>query len=322
MTKPIWKGKDEIMYRVSISDGPDEPGKHPDPDYLGAGWKYQLYMGGAGEYEEVNLGDDNYDLLLLADTKEGVIRDLAMYIAGQPPKEGLDNEMVVTGPDHPEEHIPYHESRESVGLPPLPMSPDNVEIFDDTKNNDFRNLNVPAIFSHAEALSHSPPPSGERPFIVTIRKNDKESNTYTEEYPADYYEVRVSELDPLNFQYFEDNYPIIIDYGGGIVPANEVNKIVRNELSKLKLEVEGRTFLPNTNNTKLINFTDNPEFSLEKVFAEPLQLTRMPITKTQQSHARASLPLSKKRPRMILPAKTEESEPEKETEEEKRRLRA
>ena len=292
--KLLWKGKGPVMYEVRIYNSDDFGGKPSRDTIENSGWKYSLYLSGAGDYADAYLGNDTEEIGCFADTKAGVIRDMAILIYAQDKDPKFRAEM---------------------GWPPEPIDLNNVEIYDITNNHEFHDLDIPFIFSNAKRLSDTAPPSGERPFLAEIQENEESPGAY---------DLFIDTQDPVIIEQFENRYAYshdLDDYHEN-VPAKDVIKAIKSSLSWRSFEENGRTFTPNINNTKLINFSDNTEFSLEKIFTKPPQLTRMPITKTQQSHARASLPISKKWPRVILPVKIEESEPEKEAEEEKRRLRA
>ena len=109
-------------------------------------WKYTVVISGSGPYADAYLGEETEDIDFLADTKEGVIRDLAIYI----------NNQIVDKND-----------RKVLGMPPDPLNLQNVIIYDHTDTKEFSDIDVPAIFNDSDLTTDLPPP-GERPFIAAI----------------------------------------------------------------------------------------------------------------------------------------------------------
>lgn len=251
MTRPIWRGKGPITYSVGF--GSPDVSKHPEG--IEECWKYDVCIGGSGEYEDVYLADDFQDFVIFAETKEGAIRDLAKYIEWQ----GKGS------PDKEEKKW-----RKECGLPPQYLNLDNVEIYDYTDNNDFHDIDVPAIFANAEALQLSPIPLGERPFIATVRDQEHQG----------YYDIGVSAMDPVVYHEFENTGQYATDseefYN---IPTHDVNKTIMGQLSKMDMGEDDnhKKIVPTISNTKLINFSKNPEFTLQRLFAmvSPLQVTRV-----------------------------------------------
>jgi len=240
--KPIWKGKGPIMYNVSINDGVD----------LGANeaeWKYHLYISGAGKYENAYLGNIESDVGFFADTQDGVMRDLAKYLTQIQPSNSLSKT-----------------DREAMNLPPQNLDLDNVVIFDYTKNKDFHGVNFPAFFANADGVADSPLPQGEHPFIVSI--DGPEAEGYT---------IQVNEMDPVVIEELEywSAYSSDIDDFHYDVPAQDVIKTIKSSLSGRSIEYPNK-ITPNINNTKILNNTDNPNFTLNSIFGTPLQITRRP----------------------------------------------
>jgi len=234
--KLIWRGKGPIMYEIDIYKQ-----KLLDPE---GDWKYVLSISGSGPYANAYLGEDTEDIDFLADTKEGIIRDLAIYINNQ---------------------ITDKNDRKILGMPPDPLNLQNVIIHDHTDTNEFADIDIPTIFKNSEILSNEPPPPGEYPFIVKIYNSDDPG----------YYDILINPMDPLVMEELENLY----NYGGDgyyyDVPAQDVLKTIRDELSTMSLKYNNTEISPNINNTKLINHTDNPEFTLSRLYSitTPLQLT-------------------------------------------------
>jgi len=306
-TNLLWKGKGPIVYDVDIY-GPDE--QQPNPSILEeSGWKYTLYISGAGPYADAYLGNDTEDFGFFADTKEGVIRDLAAYIDNQ---------------------ITDKTARKGMGMPSELLNLKNVAIYDRTNNNDFAGIDVPAIFTNAKILSDISPPPGERPFIAIIRDNvDTPSH----------YDISITTMDPVVIEELENTY---YDYDSNNyydVPAQDVLETIRDDLSTMDLKYNGTEIspdntklvnysieiLPNINNTKLVNYTDNPEFTLSRLYSitTPLQITRKPPTLKLPKTSNTVEP-STMQNNIPLPAPIKEQPKKKQTkaEEEKERLRA
>jgi hypothetical protein len=169
-----------------------------------------------------------------------------------------------------------------MGVPPQILNLDNVEISDDTANGDFKDINVPGIFANAKALFHAPPPLGERLFIATIR-DSSENFTGT-------YDIGLSTADPIVHEEFENFGQYDVDYEDFVdILAQDVNKIIMGWLSKQELEYQDKKVVkPDISNTKLVNLSNNPEFTLNRLFATVNQL--------QVTRARPSLHLMRKAP--------------------------
>lgn len=290
--KLIWKGKGPIMYAVYISGSKDSSRENrPGLGDLSEGWNYMMGIRGSGKYSDANLsatGDSFLDFF--ADTKEGIIRDLAWYVASG------NSDVYYEGSD----------------LPPKKLNLDNVEIFDETEDDAFHDMDAPYIFANAKSLSKTPMPSGEHPFVACIdEENPKE------------YRIAVSALTPFIYDEFDNS--AYASYSSGVhydqVAAKDVNRKIKEGLSHFSIDDDGRVLLPDINNTKILNLTDNAEFALDKIF--PLRASlHLPMTKLRVSkvhpHVRATLPLRKK----VLKAPAEAYETLEKDEEEKKRLRA
>jgi len=235
--KLLWKGKGPIMYEIAIY-------KQEKIDNFSEDWKYIMYIGGSGPYADAYLGEDTEDLGFFADTKEGVIRDLAIYISNQ---------------------ITDKNDRKALGMPPDPLNLQNIMIHDYTDTNDFADINVPAIFTNAEILAHTPLPPGERPFIATIHDDEADPN---------HYDILITTMDPVDIEELENSY---YDYDSDRyydVPAQDVLKTIKDDLSMMSIEDNGDELSPDINNTKLVNYSANPEFTLSRLYSitTPLQI--------------------------------------------------
>jgi len=292
--KLLWKGKGPIVYDVDIYKS-EEP--HANPSILEElGWKYIVYISGAGPYTDAYLGNDTEDFSFFADTKEGVIRYLAIYISNQ---------------------ITDKNDRKGMGMPPEPLNLQNAMIHDHTDTNDFADIDVPAIFTNAEVLSLTIPPPRERPFIATIHDN--------EDYPGNY-DILITTMDPVIIEELENSY---YDYDSDKyydVPAQDVLKTIKDGLSTMRTKYNGNEILPNINNTKLVNYTSNPEFTLSRLYSitTPLQLTRKSPTLKIPKQILNTVESSTMQNNIPLPAPVKEQPKKKPTkaEEEKERLHA
>jgi len=232
--KLIWRGKGPIMYEIDIY-------KRKLLD-LEEDWKYTLSISGSGPFADAYLGEDTEDIIFLADTKEGVIRDLAIYINNQ---------------------ITDKHDRKVLAMPPDPLNLQNVIIYDYTDTKEFSDIDVPTIFKNSEILSNDLPPPGERPFIAAIYDSD--------DYPG-YYDILITTMDPVNMENWENSH---YDYDSTRycdVPAQDVLKTIRDELPTMSIKYKYTNtynieIFPNIENTKLINYTDNPEFTLSRLYS-------------------------------------------------------
>lgn len=259
--KIIWKGKGPIMYEIDLygMDMNIEPG-----------WKYQIWISGAGQYRDGYLGCDTEEFGIYADTKEGIIRDMALYITHQAP---LDKDM--------------QELRKEKGAPPQLLALSNVIIHDHTATGEFHDIDIPAIFANIDTLSNTLPPFGECLFIASINDGDSQGM----------YDIGISTVDPFVVEEFENgNFDTDMEYLNGI-PSYDVNKTIKDALSEREWEEDDQKIKPNISNTKILNNTDNPEFTLNRIFATATPLKLM--------HARPSLQLTRKAPTVQIQSSIE-----------------
>jgi len=286
--KLLWRGKGPIMYEIDI---------YKQKILNSEDWKYLLSISGSGPYADAYLGEDTEDIDFVADTKEGVIRDLAIYISNQ---------------------IIDKNERKSLGMPPDPLNLQNVMIHDHTDTKEFSDIDVPALFNNSDLAMDSPPP-GERPFIAAIYDSD--------DYPG-YYDILITTMDPVILEELENSrydYDTIKYFD---VPAQDVLETIRDELSTMDIKYNGigNTILPNISNTKLVNYTDNPEFTLSRLYSitTPLQITRKPPTLKLPNKELNTVESSTIQNNIPIPISVNEQLKKKQTntEEKKGRLRA
>lgn len=224
----LWKGKGTIKYLITIGET-----DKPEADFPETYWKYYLELNGVGPYENSYLGGESYEIIFLADTKEGLIRDLTTYLDDQ---------------------ILNKKERIEIGLPPDLINIDNTYIQDNTNNNDFKDINIPDIFqnSHSSGFYMTPLPKGEKEYKVVI-SND--------EFKNDKYDVSIyGGSEPLNLEDIDQYDNIYYDE----LSKNEVIPTIKKGL---KEEHENTYSTPPTKeNTEILNFTDNPKFTLDRVF--------------------------------------------------------
>ncbi len=231
----LWSGKGPIYYDVLIAENYQDA-----PEDIWSHWKYSASISAIGPYEDAYLGNDTEDLTFLADTKEGVIRDIASFIDNQ---------------------ITKKKDREEMGLPPDPLSLNNVIIRDTTTGGDFRDINIQDIFKRAHELSMwvSDLPKGEKPYTAVITDYDGD------------YEVFVKSS--MGCEILEEFYnPTAYDQGSiSNVPKEDVIKEIRKSLI---YEQKDMPFPATIANTKIMNLTSNPEFTPARIFstAAPLKL--------------------------------------------------
>ncbi|MEM0148472.1 MAG: hypothetical protein QXN16_00625 [Candidatus Micrarchaeaceae archaeon] len=235
--KPLWIGKGQTMYEVIIDKTAATPKK---PKSIEDAFKYYLIINGAGDYANAYLGDSSEELFFLADTKEGIAYALGLYVLNQ---------------------LTNAKERQSVGLPPEPLNPNNTVVYD------YAGLFSPKeIFNILKPKSYDDitAPVGERPFLATIENEDGEVGKYR---------VFVGNAPVYIYNYswdWEDGGTYFDD-----LDAKDVNRVIRNELSDMKIEGKaGHEITPNIENTKIVNVTDNPEFTPSRIFAttKPLKV--------------------------------------------------
>lgn len=246
--KPItvWKGKGPIVYSFKI-DAPERAAGTPPwhSDRIDDAWKYRLSVTGASKEYETSVPE----LSLLADTKQGMIRDIAGYIT-----------LLMT-------------DKQSANLPKI--SPDNIEVIDNT-NGSFNGINVPSIFTVAKQLADASPPPGEPIYLIEITKNvgepdDKQYNVsilYANHY-----------VDPMSVAEKEQALQEGVDKFSRI-PAQLVPAAIARYLLSRTLHND---ILPTPTNMKIINFTDNPGFNVQQVLAAVKAL--IPAQQAQQARS-------------------------------------
>lgn len=275
----LWKGKGPILYEISISQD-----SNPDPKFLEDHWKYTISVSpieGDGEYWQ--LGNDTEDIICLADTKEGIIRDLATILDDQ---------------------IQDRTERENASLPPEPIKLSNVIITDTTSNGDFKNIDIAEIFRNAHKLGAyiSDIPKGEKKYVVVIsptEMGDDNSESYEMHVSTPNFIVVEELFNPSQYELGSYEYE---------VPKNEVIKMAKD---MLKGEARGMPEPPSLTNTKLVNTSNNHEFTLAKILdMAPLKLLQkndsvMQLAKRQEEHV---MPLEELIPEEAAPDKNKNKE--------------
>ncbi len=248
--KVVWTGKGPIHYQITIFENKNSASNqcYSPMDC----WRYIMEISGFGKYEEAILGSESEALSYLADTKEGILRDLEAFLADQ---------------------IDDKETRKGLGLPPKPLNPDNVIIIDDTLDNEFKDINLIKLYQVAKnikGMDDIPPrPKGEKPFILTIEEEDPTEDTYC--IYLDYLDTPIAE-DIAN-----PNCSTSLSYAPD-TKGNEVIKTARdilNDHDKNYTDIGPSIEFSDIKNTKILNITNNPEFTLGRIFGvtQPLKLT-------------------------------------------------
>ncbi|MEM3858558.1 MAG: AAA family ATPase [Candidatus Micrarchaeaceae archaeon] len=268
----IWKGKGPIIYSFSIekpepSESSSEATTKSTYDRPGDAWNYRLSITGApGQYE-----NRVPEIFFLADTPAGIIRDMAAYI-----------DLSLSGKD-----------KQFLSLPPISM--DNTEIIDNT--NMFKDLDVKAIFSNATLIADSQPPAGEPVYIIEITKSEGEENN------ANKYNVSIIYADGfIDHTGLQDSEQSLTE---------NINKF--SNISSLQIPIVIAKYIlstaqqneipPSPTNIKLINLTDNPEFTLQQILTtidsiiatQPQQI-QMPMPPSQYVYATPFEPITEQRP--------------------------
>lgn len=224
----LWKGKGTTKYDIIMGETIKPEAGFPDTY-----WKYYLELAGVGPYKDYYLGLESHDVFFLADTKKGLIRDLTTYLDDQ---------------------ISDKKERREIGLPPDPINIDNAHIEDNTNNNDFKDINIPDIFqnSHNSGFYMTPLPKGEKEYKVAIFNDEFKSNKYEISIYGGSEPINLEDIDQYDNIYYDE------------LSKNEVIPTIKKGL---KEEHENAYSTPPTKeNTEILNFTDNPKFTLDKVF--------------------------------------------------------
>lgn len=273
----VWKGKGPIIYSFSIEipeRNPDTPSWHSDT--LGDAWKYRLSItGAAGQYE-----NRVPEIFFIADTKPGIVRDMAAYI-------DLSRSM---------------RDKQFLNLPKI--SPDNLEITDSTKG-EFRDINVNSIFAASARIADAQPPLREPAYIIEITKNDEAQKDKRYDVSIIYVNGFIDHTGLTDSeQALHEGVDRFSKISAALVPA----VVARYMLT------EGRRndIRPGPANMKVINFTNNPDFTVSQISTamraivppQPMQV-RMPSVAMQGSrinpigvpapfmrHIRQPLPIS------------------------------
>ncbi len=229
--KTLWKGTGPIVYEFSI-DAPERISDSPPwhSDTIREAWKYRLSITGApGDYET-----EVPEIFFAADTKQGILRDMAAYI---------DLALGV-------------KDKQFAKLPRI--DPKNIEIVDNT--NTIGDIDINMLFRNASQLANTDPPQGEHAYIIEISK-DPEAQQGKE------YTVKIIYADGFidynGLQTSENKLKEGIDQFSNI-SAIEVPKVI----SKYILTTAtSNNIQPTQLNTKIINMTDNPEFTIPQIAA-------------------------------------------------------
>jgi len=228
--KVIWRGSGPITYSFTIQSVP-----HPDYEFthyqdLSEAWKYRMLVRGAeGEYQ-----NSVPQAAFLADTKAGIIRDIAEYIV-------LSNN-----------------DKQFLNLPKL--QPSNIEIIDQT--GAFGDLDINAIYANAALIANTPPPPGESQYIIKISEEIPENST--EEQKDKRYNVKIIYSNGyLDYAGLQDDQELKegIDMFSKI-PAELVPVVIARYILTT---AQKNDILPSPLNTKIVNFTDNPNFTIESI---------------------------------------------------------
>lgn len=229
--KVIWEGKGQIIYDFRIEPTRKEKREAQEKiNNLTDAWKYGLSISGAsGEYESYVPS-----IFFIADTKEGLIRDMATYI-----------DLGIRKIDSHFLNVP-------------PMSPDNIRIIDDT--GEFSNFNLPEIFKDAFRIAKEPPPPGEATYIIEIKENEEQPKD--KRYSLDIIYVN----GVLNYAEIAESDKYLhmregVDKFSNISMPQVFEAITRYILTTAP---ENR-IQPTQTNTKIVNYTNNPEFTLKNI---------------------------------------------------------
>jgi len=228
--KVVWRGSGPITFSFNIQS--------PHPAYisthyqdLSEAWKYRMLVRGAeGEYK-----NSVPEAAFLADTKAGIIRDIAEYI-------------VLSNSD-----------KQFLNLPKL--QPSNIEIIDQT--GAFEDLDVDAIYANAALIADTPPPQGESQYIVKITEEIPEDSTEEKQKNKQYNVKIIYSNGFLDYAGLQDDQ----DLKEGVdmfskIPAELVPVVISRYILTT---AQGHDILPSPLNTKIVNFTDNPNFTIELV---------------------------------------------------------
>ena len=250
--KTIWEGGGPIIYGFKINTiNKDLSNPNQKPENLIENWKYEMSVGGAsGEYEM-----DVPDTLFLADTPNGLIRDIATYIdiAAKKQNNSFQN------------------------LPSI--NPNNIRITEDS--DVFNNINIDYIFKNASTLANQSPPKGEAAYVIEINEDENQplDNKYNVKIVYANGVLNAPELESSD-EYLKEG---INKFQG--ISAQMVPKVIANYI----LTTATKNEIPPTQiNTKILNFTNNPNFTLNKITS--YMLATIPRQRPYQTQANMNNP--------------------------------
>lgn len=290
-TKVVWRGAGPITFSFNIQSPNPVPRSTRYQDFSEA-WKYRMFVRGAeGEYK-----NSVPEVTFLADTKAGIIRDIAEY-------------MVLSSSD-----------KQFLNLPKL--QPSNIEIIDQT--GAFGDLDVDAIYANAALIADTQPPQGESQYIVKITEDIPEDSTEEKQKNKQYNVKIIYSNGFLDYAGLQDDQ----DLKEGVdmfskIPAELVPVVISRYMLTT---AQGHDILPNPLNTKIINFTDNPNFTIESVsntvmsmMPPPMPVQMQAPMAMQQMHAgnvqETFIRPIEEQPKRVAQEKPKATKPEEEKEE-------
>ncbi len=236
--KVIWEGKGQIIYDFKIEPSPErEEGNNSlwQARTFRDAWKYGLSIAGAsGKYET-----DVPEVYFLADTREGLLRDMATYI-----------DIALRKADNSFQSLPA-------------ISPDNIKITDSA--GAFANIDINTLLRNAAMLANQPPPMGEPAYLIVVSEDgySAEDKKYTAKIIYANGAINYTELAEAN-NYLKEGVEKFSNLSAQQVPY-VVAKYILTTARKNEIQ-------PTQANTKIINFTDNPQFTIPQIAAYVLNL--------------------------------------------------
>ncbi len=242
----IHNGKGPLVYEIEFCQihQPVRDGMIRSDDDWDA-WKYALRI--APVDDKYYLGDNGTGWEFVADTKEGLIRDLAIFLHDEMGGHGIE------------------------GMPPPPTL-DNMLVEDETPDGAFMDIDMKSLVKNRRMLASSEAPPGEPIYDIFLHGAEGRKRKYDIQAEFNDGVVEYGQFMNNGGQYETDD-----DFFSRI-SARDVPKTIKAYLEARSKKAE-RIHVPTRSNVKIANFTRNRQFAPEILLAAVIPSARMQQTK-------------------------------------------